>query len=346
MTFGHDGSFGRDTVERLVRACRPGWRLDAFRPAGEGTDAVYFVSARAPDGTREAVLKAREFVSQAAFRPEPELLRLFEPTPVPVPAVHGVVREERPDLPTPCFLMERRDGRTVAVSDLSPAALERLAREAGRHLAHVHGTGSFRRFGPVRLRRDTTRQHAAVTVDGADLVVGSDGTERWRDAVAAMVDDRLANVEERFADLRADLRAFVEPRLDSVEGRFAPALVHHDYRPGNLLVDPGTGETRAVLDWGNAFTSEPAFNLVSTEQYLCARVPPGHPRRERVRAAIRSGYAEVADPPALPPRRLELYLAVTHLPALGWFSEWHAGATDEVRERDAELYREFVDALL
>lgn len=345
MTFGHDGSFDRDTVEGLVRACRPGWRVESFRPVGDGTDAVYDLIVGTPDGSREAILKACEFLDPPAFRPEPVLLDLFASTPVPVPQVLGAALDEPGDLPTPCFLMERRDGRTVETATLPSNALGRLARETGRYLGQVHTTGEFQRFGPVRLGYDTDHERAGVDVDGARLAVDG-GHGRWRERVATMVEDRLADVEAWFADLRDPLRRFIEARLASLDGSFDPALTHHDYRPGNLLVDPATGATRAVLDWGNPFTSERAFNLVKTETYLCGRAPPGHPRRKHVRASMRVGYDEVTALPALPERRRELYLAVTHLPALGWFSEWHADATDAERERDAERHREFVRALV
>lgn len=346
MPFGHDGSLDRATVERLVHACRPDWGVDAFRPAEDGTDAVYFVTVDTPDGPGEAVLKACEFVERAAFRPEPVLLRLFAPTPVPVPAVYGVVSEQRRDLPTPCFLMERRGGEAVDAADLPPASLDSVAREAGRTLAYVHSTGAFERFGPVRLRRDTLHDRSAVTVGGTHLTVAEGADERWSDGVTAVAEDRLAALDGRFADLEGDLRAFVETRLDAVDGPFDPVLVHHDYRPGNLLVDPETGTTQAVLDWGNAFTGERGYNLVSTEQSLAGRVPPGHPRRERVRTAMRTGYAAVADPPELTDRQRDLYLAVTHLAALAWFSEWHENAAEDARERDAAQYRGFVRTLL
>lgn len=347
MTSGHDGSLGSTTVTRLVEACRPNWEVAAFTPAAEGTDAVYFLTVETPDGPRDAVLKAREFVDPAAFRVEPVLLDLFADTPVPVPRVLGRVDEERPDLPTPCFLLERCDGQSVEPVDLPADALDRLAREAGRHLAHVHTTGEFDRFGPVRRRADTARDGSAVAVDGRQLAVAAEGSHgRWGERVAAMAEDRLAGIDDRFVDLREPLRRFVDARLDSVDGWFDPALVHHDYRPGNLLADPGTGETRAVLDWGNAFTGERAYNLVATESYLCARRPPGHPRRKHVRAAMRVGYAEVTALPQLPERRRELYLAVTHLAALEWFEEWYADATDAERRRAAERNREYVRELL
>jgi aminoglycoside phosphotransferase (APT) family kinase protein len=346
VTFGHDGSFDRDTVERLVRACRSDWTVSSYRHAEDGTDAVYFVTVETPDGTREVVLKSCAFLDPEAFRPEPVLLRLFQPTPVPVPRVLGVVPESRPDLPTPCFLMERREGHVPTVADLPANQLNRLARGAGRHLAHVHTTGEFDRFGPVRCRQDVARDHSAVAVEGIHLTVGEEGDERWPERLRAQVEDRIGDIADRFADVIDPLERFIRGRLADLDGLFTPALTHHDYRPGNLLIDPPTGETEAVLDWGNPFTAERAYNLVSVESYLCDRVPPGHPRRNNVRAAMRVGYAEVTGLPALPERRRELYLAVTHLAPLVWFEQWHADATAAEREARAEDHREYVRSLL
>ncbi|WP_435179982.1 phosphotransferase family protein [Halorussus sp. AFM4] len=352
------------TLRRMLREVRPEWSLREAAPADGGTDLVYFLDVETPDGPRECVLKACEFLDPEAFRPEPYLLTLADRrTSIPVPSVLGAV-DDHPDLPAPFFLMERRDGevRENGARELPADAMERIARDAGRWLGELHGLGEFERFGPIRLARDVEREPGrdgtdgtdetagSIAVDGRTLAVGDAATDSWRDRVESTADDCLDDLRGRFADLEPDLRAFVEDRLDALpdgrapDGGVAPVLGHDDYRLGNLLVDPATGETRAVLDWGNAHAMEAQYNLVVAEQYLSGWAAHGDPLRERVGTALREGYEETGELPRDPDaeRRRELYLAVTRLFPLGWFSLWYGDFPESEREAVAERNRRAV----
>jgi hypothetical protein len=166
-----------------------------------------------------------------------------------------------------------------------------------------------------------------------------------------MADAYLDDVPERFADLDPDLRTFVEERLDALDRDFAPVLGDDDYRLGNLLVDPESGETKAVLDWGNANTLEAQYNLVVTEQYLSGWARHDDPRRKCVRRALREGY-EAADGRSAVERdpdferRRELYLAFTLLFPLVCFSLWYGDFPENEREAQAELHRGAIRDLL
>jgi len=364
--FDADAEFADETLAGMVRELRPDCSLRDAVPAAEGTDEVYVLTVETPAGPRECVLKACTFLDPAEFRPEPYLLATLDRrTSIPVPSVIGAV-DDHDDLPAPFFLMEHCDGevREHETRNLPVESMERLASEAGRHLGELHQLGDVRRFGPVRLAADAGQavgpgvdQNAArgIAVPEVDdsaagdrrLVVDDAGRRPWRAHVESMADSTLDNVEPQFADLAADLRAVVEDRLDALDRSFEPVLGDDDYRLGNLLVDADVERTEAVLDWGNAHTMEAQYNLVLTEQHLCGFARHDDPRRERVRAALREGYEatnEIERDDDFE-RRRELYLAVTRLFPLAWFSLWYADHTEDERERAKEWNRQALRGL-
>jgi aminoglycoside phosphotransferase (APT) family kinase protein len=344
-----DGTLPRETLRQMVREIRPEWSVREAAPAAEGTDVVYFVTAETPDGPRECVLKACRFLDPRAFRPEPYLMELLaRRTAVPVPDVVGAV-DDHPDLPAPFYLMERCDGevREGEASELPADPIDRVARDAGRYLAALHALGEFEAFGTVVLARDADAREPGLRTGDRVLTTDDSAADSWRSHVEEIADDCLGDLNERFADLEAELREFVEPRFDALDGEFTPVFGDDDYRLGNLLVDPETGETRAVLDWGNASTVEPHYNLVLVEQYLSGWAPHDDTRRERVRAALRAGYREEGEIGFdFNGERRDLYLAVTRLFPLVWFSLWYDGATEAEREAAAEKHRRAVWDLL
>lgn len=361
MDAAESDEFSDATLERMVREVRPDWTVRRTVPADEGTDAVYFVTVDTPgdfreDGLTECVLKVCEFLDPEAFRPEPYLMTLVERrTSVPVPAVVGAV-DDHDDLPAPFFLMDRVDGevRENGARDLSDGVVERIARNAGRHLAELHALGEFEAFGPIRLARDEERgdecsvSERALAVDNRALTVGETGRDSWRTRFEEFTDFTFENLDDRFGDLEAPLRAFVEEHLDALDRTFPAVLGHDDYRLGNVLVDSETGETTAVLDWGNAHTLEAQYNLVLTEQYLSGWAPHDDPRRERVRGALHEGYLETGERETVPgdERRRELYLATTRLFPMAWFSLWYGDQSDTAREETAEWHRRAARNLL
>lgn len=346
------------TLERMVRELHPEWSLREATPSAEGTDLVYFLTVETPEGTRKCILKACDFLDPEEFRPEPYLLgALDRRTSVPVPRMLGAV-DSRDDLPAPYFLMERREGevRENDARDLPVDVMERVGRDAGRNLAEIHDLGEFERFGPIRLARDVRgesnpdRDSTGIPVDSRILTVPEEGHDSWRVRFEAMVDGYLDGLPDRFADLEPDLRAFIDERLDALDRDFVPVLGDDDYRLGNLLVDPQSGETRAVLDWGNASTMEAQYNLLVTEQYLSGWALHDDSRRKRVREALWEGYEETGGANLIRrgsdfERRRELYLAFTRTFPLICFSLWYGDFPTDERERYAELNRQAVREL-
>ena len=353
---GHDDELSPTTLRRMVREIRAEWTVREATPAEEGTDVVYFLTVETPGGLRECVLKACEFLDPEAFRPEPHLLDLLDQcTSIPVPGVVGAV-DDHDDLPAPFFLMERCDGevREGDARELPPDAVERIARDAGRYLGELHGVGDFERFGPLRLARDVEREEtdagSAPSIGGGDraLTLGDAARDSWRERFTEQTDYSLENLEDRFADLEPDVRTFVDEHLDALDRPFPAVVAHHDYRLGNLLVDSETGETRAVLDWGNMSTMEAQYELVYTEQYLSEWAPHDDPFRDRVRTALREGYEATneLERDADFERRRELYLAKSRLSPLVWFSLWYENGSDAEREGAAEKHRRAIRNLV
>lgn len=340
------GPHSRDAIDRTVETIRPGWECRTATPIDAGTDALYYLTIDTPDGTVECVLKILAAVESDAFRPEPYLLSaLRERTAIPVPAVLGTI-VDRDEVPSPCFLMRRRPGETPPETGvLRPEVAARVARDAGRFAGEYHAVGAFDRFGRVRLDRDVGHDRTGIEVDGR-RVTTADGAGTWRGFLMEFVDwhlDRLG----RFDDLEPLLRGFCDSRLEATSEVGGPALAHTDYRPSNLLLDPETAETTALLDWGETFTADPEYDLVSIEQHLSRWAPLDGHLREVVGDALRDGYRVTNRLRRREcERRRELYLAVTRLPGLVYFPAWAETVPAAERARAARTHREYVRALV
>lgn len=337
-----------ETARRMVRCVRPEWTVVENTPVTSGTDAVSFITAETESGRKETVLKACTAVPPTDFRPEPYVLSLLETaTSVPVPRVIGSM-DTHTDLPAPFFLMERRDGVLADAVDLAPEMRARMAGAAGRFAGEYHAVGDFERFGYIRLDCDRSNPRVGVTVDGRTLAVADDAAVSWRAYVQNMYEGWIRDLDDEFLDLRSDLKAFIDSRLDTLDRSFVPVLGHIDYKPWNVLIRPESGETTAVLDWGHATTMAPYYDLVLTEEHLSRWAPLDSDRREHVRTALAEGYAETnsLERDSQFEERRELYLAVARLQPLVWFSKWTEDLPDDERRRVAAKHREFVEDLL
>jgi aminoglycoside phosphotransferase (APT) family kinase protein len=231
------------------------------------------------------------------------VVRRPPPPPLP-PGAHDVLREarlltalERTDVPTPrvrataaagelldvpAYVMDFVDGVVITESTPAPSDDEELRRRIGESLvdtlAALHkvawrevGLGDFCKpdgFNARQLRR----MRSLIAVDGA--------------------------VPRAFAPLDDWLHA----HLPSQSGT---AIVHNDFRIGNMIVDIAAGRVAAVLDWelatigdpladlGYLLTSYPAAGepLVPTSAMGTAVLEPGYPGRAELleRYANRTG---------------------------------------------------------
>ncbi len=334
-----DADLDAETVTEMVRVFLSEWTVLDVMQATDGTDAVFAVTAETANARRQCFLKASAFVDAPAFRAEPRVLDLVgRRTDIPVPDVLGYV-DDHDDLPAPFFLMERAPGEQISGPELlSDAALERTARDAGRHLGELHAVESFDGFGGLRASHDADRDPTV-----GDLVV-ADPAEDWPSSLRRPAEDAFERIADtRFSDMLGDLRAGLDTHLDAVPTDPDPSLLHADYRFGNLLVDPESGGVRTVLDWGNPSTGHGEYDLVATEQHLCERLPLDADRRRLVRDALEAGYDEAndlaRDDGFEDVRRA--YRFVTQLWPLAWFDLWYDGNDDDATEQ-----RELMQSLL
>ncbi|WP_049971884.1 phosphotransferase family protein [Haladaptatus cibarius] len=325
-----------EVVPRMVEEILDGRQVVDVTAAEEGTDDVFFVTVEMPNTSRECVLKARSFVNPPAFRVEPRVIDFVSRrTEIPVPDVFGYV-DDHDDLPAPFFLMGRAPGEQISGPEsLTDDALERTARDAGRHLGELHSSASFDGYGRLRAGVDVDSEPTV-----GDLAV-ADPAEELPSALRRSAEGGFERIEEtRFSDMLGDLRAGLDTHLDAVPADSEPVLIHADYRFGNLLIDPETGAVRTVLDWGNPSTGHSEYDLVQTEQYLCGRLPLDADRRHLVRNALEAGYGETNDlsrDEGFDAVR-RAYLFITQLWPLAWFDLWYGG-DDEIAEQQRKLMR-------
>lgn len=256
-------------------------RVVAVDPFTEGMNAVYRV--RFVDGD-DAVLKA------GTAQEGPELTsgallaeRLARETDVPVPAVLATVPAGDGVIDPAYYLMEFVDGRrTPDVGDLSPAAHERLAAEAGRHLAAIH---DLPYDGPCgRL----------VAEDGR--LVTTHGVDDWPDAFRREVDYLFEDVADRFGDLEPAIRA----ALDEFDGAVADravdrSILYRDYHAKNLVFAPDDDAdpvTRALLDFNFRLVGDAPLDVAIAEWTLADVPLGGTDRAERVRTTLRDAYVD------------------------------------------------------
>lgn len=353
-----DDVLAHDVLSRLVSAVDDSWTAASSTPAAEGSDLVAYVTVETPDGARDLVAKAcaERFVDPPAFRAEPRLQELVRRnTEIPIPPVVAALDATPADLPEPFFLVERRPGRAHenGLADLPPEARRNVVSAAGRHLADLHGVEHFDAFGPV-VADATDAPPREVDVDGLRVEYADDS---WVESFLARVHGKVdALSETRFSDLQGDVREYVETVVARLPDRPTPAILHEDYRLGNVLVDDGA--TSAVLDWGNVSTGDPLVDLAATESYLTtwpaenARIEGDADRAgdgdaldeatvEELRQLLHENYARGRELPDDADERLDVYRATARLDAMLGMSYWFGDASDRVLDARADQHREF-----
>ncbi|WP_079988917.1 phosphotransferase [Halosegnis longus] len=346
-----DDAIGFAAVAGMVAACRDDWTLDSFDRVEQGTDFVARVACSTPKGDRQAVLKATiaEWMAPEIARAEPRLFELVgRETEIPVPEVYGF-RDRHDGYPAPFYLVEELPGENLEgrPETLAPAARERVLREAGEHLAALHELGEQPRFGQVGV---SDGELAILPTDhdaDSERELFRAGVDETCDALAdgtAFPD--YADEPDRFADIAEPLRETLHARADALTEPEPPRYCHWDYRYGNLLVDPATGETTAVLDWANLSVREPVHNLAKVEAHL---LDPGgndsEARARELRALFRDSYESARDGWAFTPAkrdRMETYLLKCRTEAMACLPLWLEDATPREKAKREREHREYV----
>ena len=341
-----------EAVAAMVRACRPDWTVESLERSGYGTDLVCFLTCGTPGGRREAVLKATtvDLVPPEIARSEPRLLELVgRETSVPVPDVYGSV-DAHEEYPAPFYLMERIEGENFQgrPGALPAAARDRVVAEAGRNLAALHEVGRLPAVGAVGVR------DGDLAVLDTDEYPRYDDTRTWllsncEDALASLEDGgwfpELADRPDRFADLVPALGDYLREAIPALPDPDPPAYCHWDYRYGNLLVDPDSGETRAVLDWANLRAADPAYNLAKAESHLFDPTAEDDDRVADLRRQFRTAYENARPDWMLDDaarERIETYRLTCRIDAMACLPLWLENATPTERDERERQHREFV----
>jgi aminoglycoside phosphotransferase (APT) family kinase protein len=207
-----------------------GYSGETFLVTGSGDQAVLRLYARHPE---------RAAIDQALL----QRLRGLLPVPRVLEAVTVPAGADRP----PFLLLEALPGDRLDL--VLPAADEALRRRLGEAVAGVLTLLATERMPRPGLFVDASLDPAPFPPDAGDQ----------RDFLRA----RLGT--PWFAGLtdaeRDGLRA-VARRASAVTATPARiALVHADFNPKNLLVDPATGGVTGVLDWEFAYAGAPLGDL-------------------------------------------------------------------------------------
>lgn len=294
----------------MVRHLRPSWNPVSIDRVEDGVNSTVALDVNAPTGVRRIVLKTSTSshpLAEDRSRAEPRILTLLQrETAVPVPTVLGAC-DEHDTYPTPYFLMEYVDGETfdhARAPNLPFDVRETIFREAGRNLAELHAPG------PLDAVGDLVGQNGQVSVLDTPDSPGYDGFHDWLlDSYEETLDQlleeggyfpELAEDPNRFDDLVPEIRDYLRETVPDLSPPEPPTYCHKDYRYGNLVVDPETGETRAVLDWANLMSAPPGFNLAIAESKLLKPDLNGDAdasagRAGELRRALWNAYESVRD---------------------------------------------------
>ena len=174
---------------------------------------------------------------------EARLLRALAPAGVRVPRVLALC-EDPSVIGMPFFLMDHIDG--VVVAERLPPAL---------------ATGAARARIAAELV-DALGELHAIDAGAPDL------------AALGRPEGYLERQVRRFARMWGDVRTRDVPEVEKVAAWLArnvpasgsPAVVHGDYRLGNVMLGADRPELRAILDWEMATLGDPLADL----GYLCA----------------------------------------------------------------------------
>lgn len=216
-------------------ASRHSWSLDAVYERDGAAVRLPLVLRRDPGNTTLNTQRREEFrVQQAAFAEQ-----------VPVPRPYWMA-EDADALGAPSYLMQRVEGETLARRLLRDAeyagARTVMTAQLGAILAHIH-------------RVDVARH-------GLDFLTAPPPGES--PALA-----ELERYEQLFRGIAPEPHPAFELAFRWLRGRLpaggARALVHGDYRIGNVIFGPEG--VRTILDWELAHVGDPAEDL----GWLCVR---------------------------------------------------------------------------
>jgi len=270
-------------IEAVLKESGPDYEGFRFETPGGGHQSdVFMVTLRHAGEEYEVVVKFKP-PGDVPFAVEPRLHDFVAGrTDVPVPRI--LVYEDDPDADVPpYFVTERIHGENLAeeFAGLSTEDRERVLAQAGRILGDMHSEIGFEAFGRLTLHDDR--------------IIVRDWMGNWREYFETLTRSHLAHLDGTpFEDLTERARACIEPALEMVPEDGVPRLVHDDFRPANLMFDPGADEPiTAVLDWQDVLAALPEYNLAQTEFLFIDSSFQDPELCASLRTVFREGYQEM-----------------------------------------------------
>lgn len=276
-----------------------GRRVTAVEPQGDANFVIELGSGET------ATLKLASHGDDAELLVEPRLLSALAGTDVPTPTLLASVGPDTSPFGA-AFCIVRADGgqRLDDVLDLPERAHEKLVREAGAQLAALHTADVDARVsengGPYGdLSVPGCHPDAPLTVVSAAADQPKPGAERWPVRVGRLA-ERTADALRggQFEDLRATLLQGVA--CAALPDRPPAVPLHLDYRPENLVVEPGvtspshanraTSVVRTVRGLGAPATGDGLLDLAIAEDALVGLPLGGTDRARRLAAELREAY--------------------------------------------------------
>jgi aminoglycoside phosphotransferase (APT) family kinase protein len=255
---------------------------------GEDPDGSHLEIRRIGDGHSNLTFAAADGMNQVVIRmppppPEPPgahdvlreatLMTALHGTAVPVPYVLATAQAGEV-LDVPFYAMSFAEGPVVTTVTPPPLDRPAIRRQVAEALVDTLAT-----LHAVDWR--------AVGLAGLGKPAGFNA--RHLNRIGQLVQDRHGNLPPRFAAARQWL-------ADHVPAESGAAVVHNDYRLGNVILAPAPpGRVAAVLDWELATIGDPLMDVA----YFLASVPePGQPRtpvQDLGTAMLEDGYPSRAE---------------------------------------------------
>jgi aminoglycoside phosphotransferase (APT) family kinase protein len=272
-------------------------------------------------------------------------------TDIPVPKIYGIV-DDHETIQAPFMLLEAMPGQTrqrTELPSLSDSSLRNIARDTGRHLAHLHQLDAVDSFG--FLTADDPILQGESPDGGTDSITVVDPISDWRDRLRDWGIETMTSLEgTRFADVPSDAERVLKHKIENVEGEFEPVLARIDNALENILLE--NGRLRTMLDWEFTIAATPGYDLSSVTWSLAGGpylVTLDAPRRTLIREALLDGYRTADGPGSIVQfeANRDCYELLTVLRSMtlldDWLEEFHLEIS---AERAAAALRTEVSALL